>query len=35
MFDTVKEKFKGREITLIVTNDAQINLYKNILSRFY
>lgn len=27
---TVKEKFKGREITLIVTNDAQINLYKNI-----
>ena len=27
---TVKEKFKGREITLIVTNDTQINLYKNI-----
>ena len=27
---TVKEKFKGREIALILTNDEQIKLYKNI-----
>ena len=27
---TVKEKVKGREVTLIITNSDQINFYKNI-----
>ncbi len=28
--NTVKEKIKGREITLIITNTEQIELYKNL-----
>ena len=31
---TVKEKVKGREVTLIITNDEQIELYKNRLALY-
>lgn len=30
---TVKDRVKGREITLIVTNEEQINYYKNLYSK--
>lgn len=30
---TVKEKVKGREVTLIITNDEQIELYKNLYGK--
>lgn len=30
---TVKEKVKGREVTLIITNTDQINYYKNLYSK--
>lgn len=30
---TVKEKVKGREVTLIVTNTDQINFYKNLYGK--
>lgn len=30
---TVKEKIKGREVTLIITNDEQIELYKNLYGK--
>lgn len=31
--NTVKEKIKGREVTLIITNSEQINLYKNLYGK--